>query len=116
MIFKRDKLPFQSSNTLLILALLEDADKYGYQIIRELECRSDKVFSLKEGTLYPLLHGLEEQGQVRSYEQTSETGRLRRYYKLTRQGVKTLNRCRSEWEKFSKHFGKVLGGESCVLG
>lgn len=107
---------FPGSNTMLVLALLEDEDKYGYQIIRELECRSDKTFFMKEGTLYPILHTLEERGEVRSYEKKSETGRRRRYYKLTRQGVKTLTKCRKEWLKFCKSFGKVVGGEACVPG
>ncbi len=107
---------FPGSNTLLVLALLEDDDKYGYQILRELECRSDKSFSMKEGTLYPILHNLEEKGEVRSYERKSDAGRKRRYYKLTRQGVKTLEKCRFEWEKFRKNFGKVVGGEACVPG
>lgn len=105
---------FPASNTMLVLAMLEDEDKYGYQIIRELECRSDRTFSMKEGTLYPILHSLEERGEVRSYERESEAGRLRRYYKLTRQGIKTLERCRREWVKFCKSFGKVIGGEACV--
>ena len=65
---------------------------------------------MNEGTLYPILHSLEERGEVRSYERESTAGRLRRYYQLTRQGVKTLARCRREWEKFCKSFGKVVGG------
>ena len=105
---------FPASSTLLVLAMLEEEDKYGYQIIRELECRSDRTFSMNEGTLYPILHGLEERGEVRSYEQNSAAGRPRRYYQLTRQGIKTLARCRREWEKFCKCFGKVVGGEACV--
>ena len=113
---KKNDSAFPGSNTLLVLALLEDEDKYGYQIIRELECRSDQTFSMKEGTLYPILHGLEERGEVRSYERASEAGRRRRYYQLTRQGVKTLARCRREWESFCKQFGKVVGGEACVPG
>ena len=113
---KKSDPAFAGSNTLLVLALLEDEDKYGYQIIRELECRSDQTFSMKEGTLYPILHGLEERGEVRSYERASDVGRRRRYYQLTRQGVKTLARCRREWESFCKQFGKAVGGEACVLG
>lgn len=113
---KKDDPSFPASNTLLVLAMLEDEDKYGYQIIRELECRSDRTFSMKEGTLYPILHGLEERGEVRSYEREGDAGRPRRYYKLTRQGVKTLARCRKEWAQFCKHFGKVVGGEACVPG
>ncbi|MCQ5128459.1 helix-turn-helix transcriptional regulator [Butyricicoccus faecihominis] len=112
---RKEEPAFAGSNILLILALLEDEDKYGYQIIRELECRSDKTFSMKEGTLYPILHGLEERGEVRSYERESEAGRRRRYYKLTRQGVKTLARCRQEWQAFCRQFGKVVGGEACVV-
>ncbi len=112
----RKEANFPGSNTLLVLALLEDEDKYGYQIIRELECRSDKTFSMKEGTLYPILHSLEEKGEVSSYERESDSGRRRKYYKLTRQGVKTLSRCRDEWKKFCKSFGNVVGGEACVSG
>ncbi len=111
---KKEESSFPKSNTLLVLAMLEDNDKYGYQIIHELECRSDKTFSLKEGTLYPILHNLEEHGEVRSYERESDAGRRRRYYKLTRQGIRTLARCRQEWEKFCKSFGQVVGGETCV--
>lgn len=112
---KKDEAAFAGSNTLLILALLEDEDKYGYQIIRELESRSDRTFSMKEGTLYPILHSLEQRGEVRSYERDSDAGRKRRYYKLTRQGVRTLAKCRREWEQFCRSFGKVIGGEACVL-
>lgn len=106
------KLEFPGTATLLVLALLEDADKYGYQMIRELEARSDKTFSLSEGTLYPILHGLERQGEIRSYEKASETGRRRKYYKLTRQGVRTLSQKKREWLLFCKQFGKVIGGEA----
>ncbi len=111
---KKESSSFPSSNAVLVLALLEDNDKYGYQIIRELECRSDQTFSMKEGTLYPILHQLEEHGEVSSYERTSAAGRPRRYYRLTRQGVKTLTRCRQEWQRLCKSFGKILGGEACV--
>ncbi len=110
----KDHCSFPSSNIMLVLAMLEDEDKYGYQIIRELECRSDHTFLMKEGTLYPILHSLEERGEVRSYERESNEGRFRRYYKLTRQGIKTLTRCRREWAKFCKSFGKVVGGEACA--
>ncbi|MDO5142757.1 MAG: PadR family transcriptional regulator [Eubacteriales bacterium] len=111
---KKDDHLLPYSNTLLVLALLEDEDKYGYQIIQELAHRSDRTFCMKEGTLYPILHGLEERGEVRSYERAGIAGRRRRYYKLTRQGVRTLARCRREWAAFCKSFGKVVGGEACV--
>ena len=54
-----DKGLVSGSMALLVLKLLEDGDKYGYQMIEELKRRSDDTFQLKDGTLYPLLHGLE---------------------------------------------------------
>ena len=55
-----DKSLLAGSTTLLVLKLLEDGDKYGYQMVEELRRRSDKTFELKSGTLYPLLHTLEQ--------------------------------------------------------
>jgi len=79
-----DKSLQTGSTTMLLLKLLEDGDLYGYQMIERLEERSNNVFALKAGTLYPLLHNMEEQGLVVSYEQTVETGRKRKYYSLTK--------------------------------
>ena len=63
-----DKSLVSGSMAMLVLKLLEDGDKYGYQMIEELKRRSDDTFHLKAGTLYPLLHGLEEKGLVTAYE------------------------------------------------
>ena len=63
---------------LLVLSLLAGEDMYGYQMIVELARRSDHTFEMKEGTLYPVLHGLERQGLVEAYQQTitdGDTGR-----------------------------------------
>ena len=70
---------------LLILHLLAERDMYGYEMVTELAGRSNEVFQLKEGTLYPLLHRLEKEGSVSAYEEKKE-GRVRRYYRLTRKG------------------------------
>ena len=59
-----DKSLVSGSMALLVLKLLEDGDKYGYQMTSELRQRSEDVFHLKAGTLYPLLHSLEEKGLV----------------------------------------------------
>ena len=79
-----DKRMMAMSTAMLLLKLLEEEDMYGYQMIRKLEERSNQVFSLKEGTLYPMLHSLEEQEAVESYESQAETGRKRKYYRLTK--------------------------------
>lgn len=98
------------STTMLLMKLLENEDMYGYQMIEELARRSDKTFSLKAGTLYPLLHDMEKRGYIRCYEATAETGRMRKYYALTKDGRGALAEKRSEWETVAGAVNKVLSG------
>ena len=63
-----DKNPLAGSTTLLVLSLLSAGDKYGYEMIAALEEKSGHTFTLREGTLYPILHGLERAGAVTAYE------------------------------------------------
>lgn len=109
---KIDKNLTSGSTALLILSLLRDGEKYGYEMILELQRRSDNVFSLKEGTLYPLLHALEKDGLVRSEIRTAPTGRERKYYRLTEKGAGSLRDKRQEWEVFSKAVDSVVRGMS----
>ena len=74
---------------MLLLALLEGRDMYGYEMIEALRARSNEVFHLKAGTLYPLLHSLEAQGWVTSSDGVAN-GRTRRYYAITRDGRAAL--------------------------
>ncbi|MBR5127802.1 MAG: helix-turn-helix transcriptional regulator, partial [Roseburia sp.] len=74
-----DKSLIQGSLTMLILRLLEEKDMYGYEMIEMLRGRSNNVFELKAGSLYPLLHSLEEKNYVTSYEDDS-SGKTRKYY------------------------------------
>ncbi|MBQ2985560.1 MAG: helix-turn-helix transcriptional regulator, partial [Clostridia bacterium] len=80
-----DKTLVTRSTSMLILKLLENQDMYGYQMIEELARRSDDTFSLKAGTLYPLLHDLEKEGAIHCCE-GSAAGRIRKYYSLTKAG------------------------------
>ena len=66
-----DKNLVQGSMALLLLRLLETKDMYGYEMIEALRSKSNNVFELKAGTLYPLLHSLESKGYVMSYEDAS---------------------------------------------
>ncbi len=96
----------------LVLAVLKSGEMYGYQIILELEQRSQGVFRMKEGTLYPVLHGLEREKLVSAREDTSEAGRRRRYYALTRAGEQTLRDRERSWEEYSRAVTAILrGGE-----
>ena len=98
------------STPLMLLSLLEDKDQYGYEIIKILEERSDKTFLLKEGTLYPVLHRLENEGYITSYHKEKD-GRQRRYYTITALGEKQLTDEKVQWNKFAMAVNRVIGGE-----
>lgn len=93
---------------LLVLSLLAGEDMYGYQMITELARRSDRTFEMKEGTLYPVLHGLEKDGLVEAYQQEAPTGRMRKYYRLTRKGGLMLREEKEAWERYSGAVNAVL--------
>ena len=93
---------------LLVLSLLAKEDMYGFQMIVELARRSDHTFEMKEGTLYPVLHGLEKDGYVEAYQQTAPTGRMRKYYHITRKGGAMLKTEAEAWKSYSGAVNAVL--------
>lgn len=102
-----DKNLIQGSLNMLILRLLEEKDMYGYEMIDTLRRRSNDVFELKAGSLYPLLHGLEAKGFVTSYEDGS-SGKLRKYYHITKTGKKILKEKKEEWKEYANAVMSVL--------
>mgnify|MGYP002762641453 FL=1 len=104
-----DKSLVSGSTMMLILKLLEEKDMYGYEMIETLREKSENVFELKAGTLYPLLHGLEEKEFVKSYEQEAG-GKIRKYYSITREGKKQLRAKEKEWKEYAGAVRNVLGG------
>lgn len=104
-----DKNLIGGSTRLLLLSLLSESDRYGYDIIRILAERSQNVFAFKEGTLYPVLHKLEAEGCIRSYEKAVD-GRRRRYYSITEPGKKQLAEERQQWTTFSTAVVHILNG------
>ncbi|MDF2673037.1 MAG: PadR family transcriptional regulator [Clostridiales bacterium] len=105
-----DKSLLTGSTTMLLLKLLDDKDMYGYQMIEELSKRSDDTFSLKAGTLYPLLHNLEEQGMLNSYDENPDSARVRKYYSITKKGKGLLADKKAEWKTYSSAVNQVLQG------
>lgn len=103
-----DKSLLSGSTPMLILALLRDGDKYGYEMVSELARRSDDTFRLKEGTLYPLLHALEQEGLVKCYTKAAPSGRARKYYRLTDAGRTRLEEKTAQWREFSSGVNAVL--------
>lgn len=94
---------------LLLLAALADGPKHGYAVVRHLETSSGGHFAMKEGTLYPALHRLEEAGLVVA-ARTTVAGRTRRVYTLTAVGQQALDEQRHAWEQYVAAMGGVLGG------
>jgi transcriptional regulator len=95
---------------LLVLAVLAEGPRHGYAVIESLKQRSDDVFDLPEGTVYPVLYRLEDAGLLASEWSTGE-GRRRRTYRLTPRGRRELAQQRSSWESFARAVASVLGGE-----
>lgn len=98
------------SAAMLVLALLKGGEMYGYQIIEELARRSENVFQFKEGTLYPILHGLEKDHLLSAREAEAPSGRVRRYYAITEKGLRALEEKEKEWNTFSKAVTAILAG------
>lgn len=99
---------FKGTLPALILESLLREPAHGYAIAQQIKQRSDGVLDFKEGTLYPALHKLENEGLVES-EETVENGRTRRYYRITRAGRAALAKDRQEWLKLSRAVTALLG-------
>ena len=107
---RSDKSSLPGGTAMLVLALLKEREMYGYQIIEELEKRSNQVFRLQEGTLYPLLHSLERDKLVTARDQETPSGRRRRYYRITAAGLRALEEKKEEWQVYSRAVTAILAG------
>ena len=103
-----DKNLWPGSAAVLVLKLLEERDMYGYEMIETLEAKSNNVFTLKAGTLYPLLHSLEEKDLLTSYE-SEVNGKIRKYYSITKGGKRYLRSRKEEWHEYQTAVVNVLG-------
>jgi len=92
----------------LLLSMINYHPMYGYQIIRELEERSNGYFQFKEGTLYPALHRLEKAGLIQGRWRRLTSGQERRYYYITQKGRQTLTDRLTEWQDFSAAVNLIM--------
>ncbi|MBP1924904.1 PadR family transcriptional regulator PadR [Sedimentibacter acidaminivorans] len=106
---KVDKSLISGSTKMLVLSIIEGGDKYGYEIIQELNLKSYGTFVVKEGTLYPILHSLEKEGLIKSYPYKMENGRTRKYHKITKKGKTYLYTKKKEWNEFSTKVNMIIG-------
>ena len=109
---KIEKSVMSGSTRLLALSLLDREEMYGYQMITALARRSDHASELKAGALYPILHALEAERLVTVREKEAETGRVRKYYRITKKGMKALEEKKEEWRLFTKKVNDMVCGTS----
>jgi PadR family transcriptional regulator, regulatory protein PadR len=92
---------------LCVLALLAQKDRYGYELVNEIS----KNIAISEGTIYPLLKRLKDEGYFSTYLQESQEGPPRKYYQLTQLGRETKEKLSSEWCTFVEGVNRLMGGD-----
>lgn len=104
-----NKNNFSGNTTMLLLQLLSEKEMYGYEMIETLSARSNNVFELKAGTLYPLLHGLVKSKYLEKFEKDA-SGKMRVYYRITPSGKNYLAEISEEWSDYVAAVKAVMKG------
>lgn len=94
-----DKEIMKGSIDILILSIIQKQDTYGYEIAKWIKEKSEGLYAMSEGTLYPALKRMEGKKLIESYWVENELTGKRKYYRITENGRKTLNERISEWNK-----------------
>ena len=102
----------KGSAELLILSLVEDQPRHGYDIGSLIEQRSGGVLRFNVASLYPLLYRLERRGWIQGRWVEREGQRRRRYYRLTAEGRRVLAAQRNTWREFVEAIGRITGIEN----
>jgi PadR family transcriptional regulator PadR len=95
---------------MIILDLLTERPMYGFELITEMRERSGGGFEMKEGTLYPVLYRMEENGYVKPEWDTAARGAPRKYYHISHAGKREHERLIQEWETFTTAIADILYG------
>lgn len=96
-----------ASSTPLVLAILAEGDSYGYAILKRVRELSGGELDWTDGMLYPVLHRLERSGLVKSRWEKAESGRQRKYYRVTEAGRQQLTDERRQWRTVDRALGKI---------
>lgn len=110
MSYERELL--KGNTDCLLLSLINSQPTYGYQIVKELQQKSNGYFQFKEGTLYPALHRLEKDNLIKGKWQMLPNGQERRYYYITKNGQQVLARRLATWRDFSTAIRSILQSET----
>ncbi len=106
---KINKELLKGSSELLVLSVLKEEPLYGYEIAKRIKATSQELFTMGEGTLYPILHKLEQAKMLKSYWQEFG-GRNRKYYSITKAGLAELEERATEWKAFTHAINAVILG------
>ncbi len=104
----------KGNTDVLLLTIIKAQPTYGYQIIKELEKKSNGYFRFKEGTLYPALHRLEKANLIQGTWQTLPGEQERRYYHITRKGLGVLEQKLDTWQDFSVAIRAILEAKAAL--
>ena len=94
---------------LCVMSLLKTRDRYGYELVAEIS----KCIEISEGTIYPLLRRLKNEGYVKTYLEESREGPPRKYYSLTDKGTQTREEFLRDWTEFIAGINTIIGGNAC---
>jgi transcriptional regulator len=102
----------QGTLDLLILKTLALGPQHGWGISQRIQQMSEDVLRVNQGSLYPALHRLEEQGWIAAEWGVSDNNREAKFYRLTRTGQRQLQRETEQWDRMSAAVGRVLRAEA----
>lgn len=88
----------RGAGPMAVLKALEAGERYGYQLVEEIERRTRGALRLGQSTLYPMLYNLEAKALIEANWREGDTGRKRKYYRLTQRGRRELKRRTREWQ------------------
>ena len=91
---------------LCVLSMLRKKDYYGYELVEEIS----EVIEISEGTLYPILRRLTEEGYFETYLKESNEGPSRKYYKITKTGKEFCKSQLKQWQEFNLKINKLIDG------
>lgn len=94
---------------MCLMSIIDEEPSYGYEMVAKLRRRGLDLAS--EGSIYPLLSRLQKQGVIEGYLVQSSEGPARKYYRMSKEGERTLAQWRSDWNGFRSSVDSVLNGE-----
>lgn len=103
-----------ASATPLVLSILSEGESYGYAIIKRVRELSGGQMQWTDGMLYPVLHRLERQGLIKSFERVSDAGRRRKYYRLEKKGGRVLKKHKNQWMLVHSTLQQLWEAKPCL--